>query len=251
MRITGDGIWGPPRTAPPPGNAAPRRRAGGQLYRHRRLLWPRRERELIAEALAPYPPGLVIATKAAGCASVRASGFMMPARYTARGRGGQPEEAFACSTSISISFNMPITPSRLKRRSKRWRNCASRARSAHKGSPTSPRNISSAPARSCPLSRAEPLQLCRPGVGLRRRLLRAQRNRFHSWAPLGIRRNERCGREPDCQCAPGSPRQVAIAWALQRSPKILPIPGTSSPAHVEENIAAAGLRLSDQEFKEC
>jgi len=47
-----------------------------------------------------------------------------------------------------------------------------------------------------------------------------------------------------------TPRQVAIAWVLQRSPLILPIPGTSSPAHVEENIAAASLRLSDQEFKE-
>ncbi|QGZ93721.1 oxidoreductase [Terricaulis silvestris] len=41
-----------------------------------------------------------------------------------------------------------------------------------------------------------------------------------------------------------TPMQVAIAWLLQRSPNILPIPGTSSLAHLDENIAAASLRLS-------
>ncbi|MDP9117980.1 MAG: aldo/keto reductase [Actinomycetota bacterium] len=41
-----------------------------------------------------------------------------------------------------------------------------------------------------------------------------------------------------------TPSQVALAWLLQRSPVVLPIPGTSSVAHVEENIAAAQLRLS-------
>jgi pyridoxine 4-dehydrogenase len=44
--------------------------------------------------------------------------------------------------------------------------------------------------------------------------------------------------------------QVALAWLLQRSSIMLPIPGTSSPAHVEENIAAAGLKLPDAAFKE-
>jgi pyridoxine 4-dehydrogenase len=42
--------------------------------------------------------------------------------------------------------------------------------------------------------------------------------------------------------------QVALAWLLQRSPVMLPIPGTSSLAHLEENVAAAGLRLSRAEF---
>jgi len=39
--------------------------------------------------------------------------------------------------------------------------------------------------------------------------------------------------------------QVALAWLLARSPVILPIPGTSQVAHLEENVAAADLRLSD------
>ena len=45
-----------------------------------------------------------------------------------------------------------------------------------------------------------------------------------------------------------TPGQVALAWLLKRSPVILPIPGTSKVAHLEENVAAAGLTLSDAEF---
>jgi aryl-alcohol dehydrogenase-like predicted oxidoreductase len=44
--------------------------------------------------------------------------------------------------------------------------------------------------------------------------------------------------------------QLALAWLLQRSPVILPIPGTSSVEHLEENIAAAGLRLDPSEWRE-
>lgn len=46
-----------------------------------------------------------------------------------------------------------------------------------------------------------------------------------------------------------SPAQIAIAWLLRRSPVILPIPGTSKRAHLEENVAAAGTELSDDEFE--
>jgi len=44
--------------------------------------------------------------------------------------------------------------------------------------------------------------------------------------------------------------QVALAWLLARSKVILPIPGTSSVAHLEENVAAAGLKLPDNIFEE-
>jgi aryl-alcohol dehydrogenase-like predicted oxidoreductase len=43
--------------------------------------------------------------------------------------------------------------------------------------------------------------------------------------------------------------QVALAWLLQRSPVMLPIPGTSSIAHLEENVAAAKLKLTLEEWK--
>ncbi|RCS25622.1 aldo/keto reductase [Phyllobacterium salinisoli] len=44
------------------------------------------------------------------------------------------------------------------------------------------------------------------------------------------------------------PSQVALAWVLKRSPVMLPIPGTSKIAHLEENVAAAGITLSDEDF---
>jgi aryl-alcohol dehydrogenase-like predicted oxidoreductase len=47
-----------------------------------------------------------------------------------------------------------------------------------------------------------------------------------------------------------APSQVALAWLLRRSPVMLPIPGTSSTEHLEENVAAAGLRLEEGEFEE-
>ena len=46
-----------------------------------------------------------------------------------------------------------------------------------------------------------------------------------------------------------SPSQLALAWLLKRSPVMLPIPGTSKVAHLEENVAAAGIELSDDEFE--
>lgn len=46
-----------------------------------------------------------------------------------------------------------------------------------------------------------------------------------------------------------TPVQIALAWLLDRSPVMLPIPGTSSVAHLEENVEASGLELTDDEFE--
>jgi pyridoxine 4-dehydrogenase len=46
-----------------------------------------------------------------------------------------------------------------------------------------------------------------------------------------------------------SPSQIALAWILKRSPVMLPIPGTSSVAHLDENVAASAIELSDDEFR--
>ena len=46
-----------------------------------------------------------------------------------------------------------------------------------------------------------------------------------------------------------TPSQLALAWLLKRSPVMLPIPGTSSAAHLEENVAAAQITLTDEEFE--
>jgi len=45
-----------------------------------------------------------------------------------------------------------------------------------------------------------------------------------------------------------TPSQLALAWLLKRSPCILPIPGTSSVKHLEENVAGASIELTDEEF---
>jgi aryl-alcohol dehydrogenase-like predicted oxidoreductase len=47
-----------------------------------------------------------------------------------------------------------------------------------------------------------------------------------------------------------TPRQIALAWLLARSPQVLPIPGTSSVAHLEENVAAAAMELDPEEVEE-
>ncbi|GAA1456825.1 hypothetical protein GCM10009619_07520 [Williamsia maris] len=47
-----------------------------------------------------------------------------------------------------------------------------------------------------------------------------------------------------------SPSQLALAWLLKRSPVVLPIPGTSSVEHLEDNLAGATVELSDDEFDE-
>ena len=46
-----------------------------------------------------------------------------------------------------------------------------------------------------------------------------------------------------------SPSQVALAWLLRRSPVMLPIPGTSTVAHLEDNMAAAAIELTDEQFE--
>ncbi len=46
-----------------------------------------------------------------------------------------------------------------------------------------------------------------------------------------------------------SPSQLALAWLLKRSPVVLPIPGTSSVEHLEDNTRAASIELTDEEFE--
>ncbi len=72
---------------------------------------------------------------------------------------------------------------------------------------------------------------------------------FLPWFPLGagaLARDSELQEVADSHGATAA--QVALAWLLQRSPMMLPIPGTSSFEHLEENVAAAGLRLSEDEL---
>jgi pyridoxine 4-dehydrogenase len=74
---------------------------------------------------------------------------------------------------------------------------------------------------------------------------------FIPWFPLATGRLSEAG-GPLAELAANtghSPSQLALAWLLRRSPVMLPIPGTSSVAHLEENTAAAAIELSDADFE--
>jgi pyridoxine 4-dehydrogenase len=73
---------------------------------------------------------------------------------------------------------------------------------------------------------------------------------FLPWFPLGAGALARASELRDVGRAHGATAaQVALAWLLGRSPVMLPIPGISSAAHLEENVAASGLRLSEEDVR--
>ena len=76
---------------------------------------------------------------------------------------------------------------------------------------------------------------------------------FIPWSPIGSGQNDLGGRADDvseiADSHDASESQIALAWLLQRSPVTLPIPGTSSVEHLEENVAASGIELSDDEME--
>jgi pyridoxine 4-dehydrogenase len=75
---------------------------------------------------------------------------------------------------------------------------------------------------------------------------------FIPWYPLAAGDLARPGGSLDviAKRNKATPSQIALAWTLKRSPVMLPIPGTSKVAHLEENAAAVGIELSDEEFAE-
>lgn len=74
---------------------------------------------------------------------------------------------------------------------------------------------------------------------------------FIPWYPIATGELARPGGPLDAIAADhhATPAQLALAWLLRRSPVMLPIPGTSSVAHLEENVAAARVRLTDAEYE--
>ena len=73
---------------------------------------------------------------------------------------------------------------------------------------------------------------------------------FIPWFPIATGELARPGGPLDAVASQtgATPAQLALAWLLRRAPVILPIPGTSSVAHLEENMGAAGVQLSDEQF---
>jgi pyridoxine 4-dehydrogenase len=74
---------------------------------------------------------------------------------------------------------------------------------------------------------------------------------FIPWFPLATGKLARDGGPLDAVATEvsASPSQLALAWLLRRSPVMLPIPGTSTVAHLEDNLAAASIELTDEQFQ--
>jgi pyridoxine 4-dehydrogenase len=249
MRITGEGIWGPP--ADPEGAKKVLRRAvdlGVNFIDTAEAYGPEVSEDLIAEALHPYPGGLVIATKG----GLTRSG---PGRWE---RDCRPERLReACEGSLrrlrleridvyqlhTVDPKVPIEESvgalaDLHDEGKIAHIGVSNVSEAELGRARAVVPVVSVQNRYSVTDRgSEPvLDLCeREGLA------------FIPWFPLGAGRVG--GNEIERIAAErgATPFQVALAWLLARSPAMLPIPGTSSIEHLEQNVAAVGLRLSEDE----
>jgi len=252
MRITGEGIWGPPKDRA--AALATLRRAvelGVNFIDTADSYGPDVSEELIAEALAPYPRGVVIATK---------GGWLRV------GPGQWIHDASPVHLRQAVEGSLKKL--RLERIDLYQLHIPDHAISFEASVETLAELRSQGKIRLIGLSNItrEHVERARkivPIVSVQNRYSFAdqewdyvvdycERNGivFIPWAPLGFGMTNDSVVSRIAKAHQATPRQVAVAWALQRSPMILPIPGTSSPAHVEENIAAASLRLSDQEFKE-
>jgi pyridoxine 4-dehydrogenase len=253
MRITGDGIWGPP--ADPEGAKAVLRRAvelGVNFIDTASSYGPAVSEELIAEALHPYPGGLVIATKG----GLTRPG---PSQWEPDCRPEYLRET--CEESLqrlrveridlyqlhTVDPNVPLEES-----------VGALAQLRDEG------KIGHVGISNVNLEQLERAREVTPVVSVQNRYSINARNSdplldacerdgiaFIPWFPLGSGGLATDGAiSRIAQAHDASPFQVALAWLLARSPVMLPIPGTSSVEHLEENVAAASLRLSEQEFEE-
>ena len=252
MRITGKGIWGPPSDKP--GALATLRRAvelGVNLIDTADSYGPGVSEELIAEALHPYPAGLVIATKG-GWERVG------PGQWT---HNASPEH-------LTEAIEGSLKRLRLERIDVYQLHVPDPAVSFEASMETLARAREQGKIRHVALSNVarEYIERARKIVPIATVQNRysfsdsewdfvvdyCEQNNigFMPWAPMGQVRFAHNALENAAKRMNAMPLQVALAWLLKRSKVMLPIPGTSSPAHVEENIAAAGLELPQELYDE-
>lgn len=252
MRITGPGIWGPPRDR----DAARRvlRRAvelGVDFIDTADSYGPDVSEELIAEALSPYPEGLVIATKGG---LVRPG----PGRWDADGRPEHLRAALEGSLKrlgveqvTLYQFHRPDPAVPFEESVGELVRLRDEGKIAHIGlSNVSPSELARAQALT-PIASVQ--NRYNPTDRGSEALVEAAGRdgfAFIPWAPVG---GQRPGEGRALAAVAGrhgvSPVQVALAWQLARSPQVLPIPGTSSVAHLEQNVAAAALVLDAEDVE--
>jgi pyridoxine 4-dehydrogenase len=253
MRITGRGIFGPPED-PEEARSVLRRalELGVNLIDTADSYGPEVSENLIAEALHPYPDDLVIATK--GGLTRTGPGEWPP--------DGRPEHLWeACEGSLRRLQLDRIDLYQLHRPDPKVPYEESVGALAELQREGKIRHIG---VSNVDLERLETARSIVEVVSVQNRyslfdresddvLDRCERDglAFLPWWPLaagGIGDDSAITRVAAAHDA--SPFQVAIAWLLARSPVVAPIPGTSSTEHLEENVAAASLRLSEEDRAE-
>ncbi len=251
MRLTGNGIWGPP---------ADRNAALATLKRAAELgvnfldtadsYGPGISESLIAEALSPYPRDLVIATKG-GWQRIGPGQWIHKAspKHLQQAVEGSLERLrldhidvyYLHIPDAAVSFDASVgTLARLREQGK----------------------IRHVALSNVTLEHVQRAQKIVPIVAVQNRYGFADREwdyllnyceqhgiAFVPWAPLGQNRQANETLQQVAGKLGATPLQVALAWLLHRSPVMAPIPGTSSVAHLEENVAAAALKLPDDDFK--
>ena len=251
MRLTGDGIWGPPKNRTEA--VAVLRRAvelGVNFVDTADSYGPGVSEELIAEALFPYPSGVVTATK---------GGWNRP------GPNQWTHDATPAHLRKAVEGSL-----------KRLRLESVHLYQLHAPDPVTPfedsvgtlaQLKSEGKIRLIGLSNVtqEHIERARriaPIVSVQNRYSFADREwdyvvdycerngiAFIPWFPLGAGRVAGQTLDQIARAHQATPHQVAVAWLLKRSPVMLPIPGTSSVKHLEENVAGASLKLSDEEYQ--
>jgi aryl-alcohol dehydrogenase-like predicted oxidoreductase len=252
MRITGNGIWGEP--ADPDTCRAVLRRAvelGVDFIDTADSYGPEVSERLIAEALHPYPENLVIATKGG---LVRPG----PGRWDPDGR---PEHLrAACEGSLKRLRLDEIPLYQLHRPDPRVPledsvgalvQLKDEGKIRHIGlSNVDEKEIARAMAITPVVSVQNMFNLSNRRSAAVLDLCETEQLAFIPWAPIGQGAPSGKALARVAAAHGATQQQTALAWLLARSPAILPIPGTASLAHLEENIAAASLRLSQAEVDE-
>jgi pyridoxine 4-dehydrogenase len=260
MRITGEGIWGAPKDKPEA--LAVLRRAlelGINLIDTADSYGPEVSEGLIAEALYPYPKELVIATK---------GGLIRPGpgQWVPDGRPEHLREALEGSLRrlrldrIDIyQFHRPDPKVPFEESVGELAKLRAEGKIRHVGlsnvtteqlaraqkivpivSVQNRYNLVHRESENMSATQSEEMidTCARQGIG------------FIPWFPLATGELAQAG-GPLAQIAQqhnAQPGQIALAWLLKRSSTVLPIPGTSSVKHLEENVQGATIKLSQQEF---
>jgi pyridoxine 4-dehydrogenase len=254
MRLCGPGVWGEPED--PEAALGVLRRAlelGVNLIDTSDAYGPEVNERQIAEALYPYPEDLVVATK---------GGLTRPGprQWEPDGRPGHLRQA--CESSLlrlrleridlyqlhspdpGVPFEESVgTLAELREEGKIRHVGLSNVSAEQLERAQELVPIATVQNRYSLVDRSseDVLAACgRDGLG------------FVPWFPLATGDLARSGGPLDEIAArhDAAPSQVAIAWLLARSPAMLPIPGTSSTEHLEENVAASTLELDQEEIEE-